>query len=59
MFCGECGKECDWQDLDYGYGVTEYWGSIANDVNIQRVSKCCEGDLYEDEELECPHEYEP
>lgn len=51
-YCGECGKECDWQELDYGYGVTEYWGSISNHSIIMKVSKCCEGDLYADSELE-------
>lgn len=50
-FCGECGKECDWQDVDYGVGGNEYWGAYGTDVNVQRVSDCCEGDIFEDPEL--------
>ena len=54
MYCGACGKECDWQDVDYGIGGYEFWGAPGSDVNIQRVSECCEGDLFEDPELELP-----
>jgi hypothetical protein len=59
MYCGVCKKECDWEDVDFGYGVTEYWGSVSNDVDIQRVSVCCEGDLYEDPDLEVLYQYDP
>lgn len=53
-FCGECKQPCDWQDVDYGIGAYEFWGAPSVHVNIQRVSTCCEGDLFEDDELECP-----
>lgn len=52
FYCGECKKECDWQVLDYGIGGYEFWGARGVDVNLQTVSKCCEGDLYLDAELE-------
>lgn len=58
LYCGECKKKCEYQELDYGYGVTEYWGSTSNHVCIERVSKCCEGDLFEDPELEQSYEYQ-
>lgn len=59
FYCGKCKKECGWQELDYGFGVTEYWGAVSNHVCIERVSDCCEGDLYLDSELEQHYEYQP
>lgn len=50
-YCSECRKpNPDIVERDYGYGVTEYWGATSCDVNIQQVSKCCEGDLVEEED---------
>lgn len=51
-YCGDCGKECDWQTLDYGIGAYEFWGSRGVHVNMQTVSTCCEGDVFRDSELE-------
>lgn len=46
--CTECGKACDTKMVDFGVGVTEYWGQRSNDVNVQQVSNCCEADVVED-----------
>ena len=51
-YCGECSKECDWVELDYGIGSYEFWGARGCHTNLQTVSKCCEGDIYGDPELE-------
>jgi hypothetical protein len=51
-YCGECGKECDWVQRDFGIGGYEFWGASGFHSNIQTVSKCCDGDIYSDPELE-------
>jgi hypothetical protein len=43
--CSACGKPCRAVDRDFGYGRTEYWGSVSSDEDIQTVSQCCDGDL--------------
>jgi len=58
MFCGHCEKACKGTSVDFGYGVTEFWGSVSNDVNIQYVSKCCEHEMFYDKELTDPVELE-
>ena len=57
LYCGECGKECDWQTLDYGIGSYEFWGARGVDTNLHTVSVCCEGDLYLDADLEDAAEF--
>ena len=52
FYCGECGRPCDSVERDFGYGATEYWGAVSVDSNVQVVSECCDGDLFEDPELE-------
>ena len=47
-FCANCGKPCYAVDRDFGYGQTEYWGSVSSDSNIQTVSECCDGDLLDE-----------
>lgn len=58
LFCGECGKECDFVEIDTGIGAYEFWGSQETHSVLERVSDCCEGDLFEDEELEQYYRYE-
>lgn len=52
-YCSHCHKPCWEVERDFGYGVTEYWGSISNHSNWQKVSECCDGDVVQTlEELE-------
>jgi hypothetical protein len=48
--CRCCLQSCELIDVDFGVGVTEAWGVRANDVRIERVSRCCEADYGEDRE---------
>ena len=57
MYCGECKEECEGEWVDFGIGGYEYWGFRGNDVQWAFVSKCCEGDVYQDKE--CKVRYEP
>lgn len=51
-YCGECGKLCNDVERDFGIGGYEFWGAYGYDSNVQVVSECCDGDLFEDPELE-------
>ena len=44
-YCGSCGKQCNKIERDYGVGITDYHGIAANDVDVRRVSDCCEGEI--------------
>lgn len=57
LFCGECGNECDFVEIDTGIGAYEFWGAKENHSVLERVSDCCEADLFEDEELEQYYRY--
>ena len=57
-FCEECGQPCETHVVDFGIGHYEYWGATGTDTNKQLVSKCCDGDLYKDCELQCTYDYE-
>ncbi len=52
--CGHCRQACQGEHVDFGVGVTEFWGNVSNDVCIQFVSKCCQVQMYEDYELDEP-----
>lgn len=52
--CGHCNQTCQGQHIDFGVGVTEFWGVVSNDKCIQFVSRCCEVQMYEDFELDTP-----
>jgi len=54
--CSVCKKSCQEVERDFGYGVTEYWGSVSCHTNIQTVSKCCDGDLLYEENMETEDE---
>lgn len=56
-YCKECKCECEGEWVDFGIGSYEYWGARGNDVQWHYVSKCCEGDVCEDEE--CKVSYDP
>ena len=58
MFCSNCKKPCKGTNVDFGYGVTEFWGSVSNDVNIQYVSQCCEDEMFYDKDLTDPVDQE-
>lgn len=51
MYCGECGKPCHQDLVDFGIGPGEYWGTPFVDRNEQWVSDCCEATVFDDEEL--------
>lgn len=57
-FCGDCGKPADATRQDFGYGVTEYWGSVSNHSDVRTVSRCCEADLFDDASLTKPYHHE-
>lgn len=50
-YCGECKKECSVHAEDFGIGPGEFWGASFNDVKMELVSDCCDGEVYVDEEL--------
>ena len=58
-YCGECGKECEvlWEDV--GIGAYEYWGQKGRDVQIVPFSDCCEGEVFEDEDLSIEYSGSP
>jgi hypothetical protein len=57
-FCGECGEPCKAKRMDFGYGRTEFWGSVSTHTDIQTVSTCCEAPAYDDASLTIEHEIE-
>lgn len=57
-FCGDCGESAEPKSVDFGYGVTEYWGSVSTHRDVQIVSTCCEADLFEDASLTVNYEHE-
>jgi len=58
MFCGECGKPCNVEKQECGFGKLDVMGSAINDIRYKWVSTCCDGDIFEDEELTIPWEGE-
>jgi len=40
--CSGCGQPADVQDMDFGVGSYEYWGSTGVHTDWQTVSCCCE-----------------
>lgn len=52
FYCGECRKECQTVERDFGIGSYEFWGAPGVHKNIHTVSECCDGDIYADPELE-------
>jgi hypothetical protein len=56
-FCGDCGEPAETQDVDFGYGVTEFWGHVSNHRDVRTVSACCEADLFADASLRI--DYQP
>lgn len=52
FYCGECAKECNPVQRDFGYGRTEFWGAVSVHANVHTVSDCCDGDIFADPELE-------
>jgi len=43
--CKSCEKECREVQRDFGIGPYEYWGIPGNDVRLEWVSNCCDGDV--------------
>ena len=56
-YCGHCGEPASPRRVDFGYGVTEFWGHVSNHRDVQIVSDCCEAPLWEDASLTV--EYQP
>lgn len=52
MFCSECLEPCKSVERNFGIGGYEFWGATGSDDNWQEVSKCCDGDLLTEEELQ-------
>ena len=52
MYCSECRRQCREVERHFGYGRTEFWGSISVHQNIHRVSECCDGDILTKEEID-------
>lgn len=55
-FCGDCGEPAEATRADFGYGVTEYWGSVSTHRDVRTVSRCCEAELFEDASLTEPYQ---
>ena len=53
-YCGACNAACVPTLEDYGYGETEFWGSVSVHRDVQVVSDCCEAAVYEDASLSIP-----
>lgn len=51
-YCGECGKECTAHVEDDGIGPYEFWGRQCNQSIKVLASDCCDGSVFNDEELE-------
>jgi hypothetical protein len=56
MYCGECGKPCEVEKQECGFGELDVMGSVINDVRYKLVSSCCDGEIFEDEKLTIPWE---
>ena len=52
FYCGECARQCNAVERDFGIGGYEFWGARGNDVRMVTVSDCCDGDIFADPELE-------
>lgn len=52
FYCGECARECNPVERDFGIGGYEFWGARSVDTRIETVSDCCDGDIYADPALE-------
>lgn len=58
--CEFCEKPCYGKWVDFGVGVTEFWGSVSNHEDVQYVSNCCEAPLNPpdyDEDFDIPEDY--
>jgi hypothetical protein len=58
LYCGQCGKPCEWEKVDTGIGAYEFWGQKCVDKNIEVLSTCCEADIYTNAELTVNYEHE-
>lgn len=44
VFCQCCGVNRNAIVIDAGYGITEYWGSVSNHVDLRMVCQHCESE---------------
>jgi hypothetical protein len=44
VFCQCCKKDRTATVIDAGYGLTEYWGSVSNHVDLRMVCNYCESE---------------
>lgn len=44
VFCQCCGVNRTATVIDVGYGLTEYWGSVSNHVDLRTVCNYCESE---------------
>lgn len=53
VFCPCCKKFTTAVVIDVGYGLTEYWGSVSNHVDLRTVCNRCESeDIVRPEDVE-------
>ena len=50
-YCGECSQECTVHTENDGIGSYEAWGAKFRDTHIVLRSDCCDGTVFENEEL--------
>lgn len=43
--CTCCKQECRGEHVDFGLGLTEFWGSVSSHHDVQYVSRCCRADV--------------
>lgn len=59
VFCPCCKKFTAAIVIDVGYGVTEYWGSVSNHVDLRTVCNHCESEeIVRPEDVEVDEEVE-
>ena len=58
-YCKKCKQECEvvWEDV--GIGSYEFWGSHGVHTEYACYSKCCEDELFDDEECTIPFSGSP
>lgn len=49
--CSVCRELCNDVERDFGIGAYEFWGAPGTDSNIQRVSQCCDGEVWTPEKV--------
>jgi len=50
MICSECGKECETELVNVGFGRSDCMGSIVSDNRFMWKSLCCDAEAVEEEE---------